>query len=99
MAFSFHSRAASRRTESLFRLSEIILSNLIGRPLMIKYRSFPSSADRLTEAIYIWEPVRPLRKPRQSIESITGFEAVVPFRQARPELARDPIIRRPSGAA
>lgn len=70
--------------ESLLRLSEIILSSPIDRPLIIKYRSFPSSAGRLKEAIYIWEPVRPLRKPRRQLKISPDLRLSLPFPQARP---------------
>jgi hypothetical protein len=83
VAFSFHSRADSRRTESLFLLSEITLSNLIDRPLISKSRSSPSSADRLTEAIYTWEPVRPLCKPRHQLTVSPDLRPSFPFPQAR----------------
>src|ERR1700733_11252903 len=45
----------------------------------------PFSADRLTEAIYIWEQVRPLRKPRHPLKASPDLRLSFPFPQARPE--------------
>ena len=63
---------------------KLSLSSPTDRPLISKYRSFPSSADRLTEAIYIWEPVRPLRKPRHPLKVSPDLKRSLPFPQARP---------------
>ena len=41
-------------------------SSPIDRPLIIKYRLFPSSAGRLKEAIYIWE--QPDHSPNQDVD-------------------------------